>query len=606
MTSLLSTIYGNGHDLMAQVAELIAGGADVDATTEYSESPLRVASRFGRFDVVDLLLTAGANPYQLEWNDVTYAVIYGSLDDITSKVDGGGDLESRDSWGRTPFLIAVLLGDTAKTAHLLALGAKLDAVGRCAKTSLQYAVQGGSVPMLHWLLQQCVPVDIADEFQETALMSAAELGVADCLTFLIENGADIGKVNHIPESAIRQATTLESVKILLAHGADINELSPEMHAALLGVAHHAEPQASRKEYLAGRTVRFGASNPEKIDDPFRLAMIRSGASAWQAEKALSRGDDTDERPTWTYERFGRTTTLLADGRIVEIGGEHEDYYDPDFCIYNDVTVFLPDGEIRHFGYPEIVFPPTDFHTATVLGDSIIIVGSLGNRDALSVGHTPLFRLDLTTLAIEEINCTGQGPGWISKHKAVLNEDGQIVIKGGQVAVTADGPLVENLDEWTLDTTDWRWLRSTDRGWRQWNFVRKDRQHNRLWEIRQAIWSRNAGWKAEYQKEVTALVDALGHEPDLGLVPSLYQVDSNDASANFEGSVKRAVVDGVAIRIVESGRMVHAVAEGVLSDASLQAYQETVLERLGRLEGAEWEVLALGAAPDIPEGCGGKM
>jgi hypothetical protein len=595
--SLLGSIYRNDTNLMAQVAEMIARGADVDAMTEYSESPLRVASHQGRFDVVDLLLTAGANPYQLEWNDVTYAVIYGSLDDVTRTVQAGGDLESRDCWRRTPFLIATLLGDTAKAAHLLALGARLDAVGRCAKTSLQYAVQSGSATMLHWLLQQGVPIDITDEFHDTALMTAAESGAAACLSFLIEQGADIHKANHIPECAIRQATTLETVKILLAHGADINELSPEMHAALLGVAHHAEPQASREEYLAGRGVRFGAGNPEKIDDPFRLAMIRSGANAWSAQRALSRGDDEDQGPTWTYERFGRSTTVLADGRIVEIGGEHEDYYDPDFCIYNDLTVFMPDGEIRHFGFPESVFPPTDFHTATVLGDCLIIVGRLGYPDGRRIGHTPVFRLDLKTLAIDEISCAGQGPGWISRHKAALNEQGQLVITGGQVDASDDGPSIENLDEWTLDTMEWRWHRSTDREWRQWHFVRKDRKPNHLRQMRQATWSRDSGWKTEYQKEMGSLVDALGHEPDLGMVTSLYHAggfDTEAGSAKSEGRVKRVLVDGVVIRIVESGRLVHAVAEGVLADSTLQSYQNTVLERLGRLEGAEWEIL-------VPEG-----
>jgi hypothetical protein len=38
-------------------------------------------------------------------------------------------------------------------------------------------------------------------------------------------------------------------------------------------------------------------------------------------------------------------TLLPDGRAIQIGGEHEDYYDPDFCIYNDVFVHEPDRSI---------------------------------------------------------------------------------------------------------------------------------------------------------------------------------------------------------------------------------------------------------------------
>jgi hypothetical protein len=32
-----------------------------------------------------------------------------------------------------------------------------------------------------------------------------------------------------------------------------------------------------------------------------------------------------------------------------IGGEHEDYYDPDVHIYNDVVVLGPGGEIEIYG-----------------------------------------------------------------------------------------------------------------------------------------------------------------------------------------------------------------------------------------------------------------
>ena len=32
--------------------------------------------------------------------------------------------------------------------------------------------------------------------------------------------------------------------------------------------------------------------------------------------------------------------------MICIGGEHEDYYDPDFCIYNDDDVLDLDGSIE--------------------------------------------------------------------------------------------------------------------------------------------------------------------------------------------------------------------------------------------------------------------
>lgn len=74
-------------------------------------------------------------------------------------------------------------------------------------------------------------------------------------------------------------------------------------------------------------------------------------------------------------------TPLPDGRLILIGGEHEDFDDPDFCIYTDVTVLdgFWRGEERgvqlHI-YPRDFFPPTCFHTATLLGGRILLFGSL--------------------------------------------------------------------------------------------------------------------------------------------------------------------------------------------------------------------------------------
>ena len=47
-------------------------------------------------------------------------------------------------------------------------------------------------------------------------------------------------------------------------------------------------------------------------------------------------DDENICPFWSFDRYGMSVTHLEDGRIILIGGEHEDYYDPYFFIYNDV------------------------------------------------------------------------------------------------------------------------------------------------------------------------------------------------------------------------------------------------------------------------------
>src|SRR5207253_1603305 len=111
-------------------------------------------------------------------------------------------------------------------------------------------------------------------------------------------------------------------------------------------------------------------------NPFRRAMVQAGCNAYRA-RVLFDDPKRYDRMVWCYDRFGRTTTWLPDGRILEIAGEHEDHYDPDFCIYNDVVVFDGKGGFEILSYPETVFPPTDFHTATRVDDSLYIIGCLG-------------------------------------------------------------------------------------------------------------------------------------------------------------------------------------------------------------------------------------
>ena len=73
---------------------------------------------------------------------------------------------------------------------------------------------------------------------------------------------------------------------------------------------------------------------------------------------------------WCFDRFGTSKTALEDGRTVHIGGEHEDFYDPDFHIYNDVIVVSSSGQVAIYGYPLEAFPPIDFHSATLVGKTI--------------------------------------------------------------------------------------------------------------------------------------------------------------------------------------------------------------------------------------------
>jgi hypothetical protein len=238
----------------------------------------------------------------------------------------------------------------------------------------------------------------------------------------------------------------------------------------LGYCEDEEPNdddLSLSDFLQGRNRVYGKKNPHKMNIPFWNAMVRCGAEAEQAEnkfltsknkyKALS--EEANKEPIWCYKRFGKSITALPNGTYIEIGGEHEDFYMPHFCIYNDVFVHKGDGNFDIYTYPRDVFPPTDFHTATLIGKYIYIIGNLGYESDRRIGHTPVYRLDTRTLKIKIFPIEGKGPGWISQHHASLKNAATIMIEGGNIMTLKNGfhCYIKNTHTFylCLDTKRWK-------------------------------------------------------------------------------------------------------------------------------------------------------
>lgn len=194
--------------------------------------------------------------------------------------------------------------------------------------------------------------------------------------------------------------------------------------------------------------QFGTSNPEQMRKPFWELMIRGEHIAWWARTTFDAMYGTAPGAIWCFERFGMSRTTLPDGRVICIAGEHEDHYDPDFYIYNDVIILHPDDTITIYGYPKTVFPPTDFHSATLIGNKILIIGTLGYMQARVPGVTPVYQLDCTTFRIEQITTTGAFPGWLFEHDARVEDGGaSVVISGGKLIVIEDDKQVITPNRW---------------------------------------------------------------------------------------------------------------------------------------------------------------
>jgi len=201
-------------------------------------------------------------------------------------------------------------------------------------------------------------------------------------------------------------------------------------------------------------------------------MVRDGCWASAGRQAYGVEHDYEELeregPDWCFERYGMSRTAMPDGRIICVAGEHEDGYDPDFCIYNDVVVLWPmpgestvthdGGEVEIYGYPQEVFPPTDFHSVTLVGSRIYIIGNLGYSEARRPGTTPIYALDTGTYAIEQLLATGTPPGWVYKHHAEFEPGSHsIVVRAGRImrAIGQDHELA-HFGAFRLHLEDLRW------------------------------------------------------------------------------------------------------------------------------------------------------
>ena len=309
---------------------LMEHGAPLDDVSSYGESVLSVLSNRGFYEIIGRVLKKGADPSLLKWSPLHRAIALGGLEEVRVLVDAGESLEDRDSWHRTPFLLALHAGALDKAQLLLDAGADRGVVGHCNKTPMEYAIERDHCDLLDWLIGMGFDIHQKNQFGHTAIEEAVEDGASKCFARLVEAGADWQKRNEFGFGLMNDASHPDIIRQLIDLGANPSELEKEERNKLIGLP-ACELEVSKEDYHAGRERRFGTANPERMNIPFWDAMVRCGKNAYHATNQFGDSSYDLGTATWCHDRFGMSLTPLPDGRWVEIAGEHEDHYDPDFC-----------------------------------------------------------------------------------------------------------------------------------------------------------------------------------------------------------------------------------------------------------------------------------
>lgn len=328
-------------------------------------------------------------------------------------------------------------------------------------------------------------------------------------------------------------------------------------------------------------------NPTNLTNSYWQTLVRFNLSPYGIEKIF--GQEVENKPLWGLQRMGQSHTLLPDGREILIGGEYEDFYDPHFFIYNDVIVKHPNGEIEVYGYPKHIFPPTDFHTATLIGDEIWVIGSLGYKDDRQYSHTQVYKLNIYTYEIKQVP-TRNSMGWVNSHKAQY-KDRQIVVTGGHILIEQNSPHQEQIDTWALNLDTLKWKNLTNYQWQRFMVRRKDLKTLHLWGYKMLQDSANNDEKyKEYKQKL--LID-LDIEPVIEVyeqlfIPPIEHTTYDDE--NLKYNEVAVCIDDILVRYVDEDETIQVYVEGILSKSILQQLQNNLCNKLTKLENTFCEVI----------------
>ena len=225
----------NYTDSQEEIADLLLSkNINFEQSSEYSrEQPIRMLSHRGKFQLLKKLVDAGADPKPLRWSDLMWSIVYESIDDVNDHLKQDCcDLSHRDWNRRTPWLLAVEVGDVHKAKALLSHGANIHDCSSCEGNALFHALKNDCDHMLKWLISLGLDIEKRDMSNSTPLMIAAEKNAVKCLKVLLDAEADRKAFGDIYDNALCAASKIEAIKILVNEGFDINFVAGDGYTLL--------------------------------------------------------------------------------------------------------------------------------------------------------------------------------------------------------------------------------------------------------------------------------------------------------------------------------------------------------------------------------------
>ncbi|WP_419887060.1 ankyrin repeat domain-containing protein [Neobacillus niacini] len=169
-------------------------------------------------------------------------------DTVRRLIEEGVDINTQDSEGRTPTMIATYNNDLETAKILIGAGADVNIQDDIENNPFLYAGAEGYIEILKLTIQAGADPSITNRYGGTALIPVSEHGYVDVIKELLTNThIDINHINDLGWTALLEAIILnngdekqlQTVQLLIDHGADVNipdrnHVTPLQHARKKG------------------------------------------------------------------------------------------------------------------------------------------------------------------------------------------------------------------------------------------------------------------------------------------------------------------------------------------------------------------------------------
>jgi ankyrin repeat protein len=252
-----------------------------------------------RFTIGSAVLLMAITAHAQETGTPFYQAIRGNdLGAVRALVQKSG-VDAKDSRGTTPLMYAAAVGSLDVMKMLMEGGADVNAKNTFDATALMWAA--GDIDKVRLLLSKGADVKAKSKIGRTPLLLAAfHDGASEIVRLMIDHGADVMARDKDGASGLEAAASVndsESVRLLLSKGADANAKDAANLTPLLQAAWNGDRNAEVVKLL----LEHGASSGEGTNGGF--AVIRSKRSPRTGSKRSPVATSRLVMPeTWALKR----------------------------------------------------------------------------------------------------------------------------------------------------------------------------------------------------------------------------------------------------------------------------------------------------------------